>query len=144
VINKSDSRCAVVRFCYHSYDNRPNWTPLSPITITKTVISGCDDPTEKLSSILDKLLQPIEQQQESYLKDTYNLVNFIETTKVPVDTTLVTVDVTSLFSNRPQRVYIHTVCRAYEIFYDNKPPIPKRLTRKSAKVNPSRKLLPVH
>ena len=34
VINKSDSRWAVVRFCYHSYDYRPNWTPLSPITIT--------------------------------------------------------------------------------------------------------------
>ena len=34
MINKSDSRCAVVRFCYHLYDNRPNWTPLSPITIT--------------------------------------------------------------------------------------------------------------
>jgi len=34
VMNKSDSRYAVVRFCYHSYDNRPNWTPLSPITIT--------------------------------------------------------------------------------------------------------------
>ena len=34
VMNKSDSRCAVVRFCYHSYDYRPNWTPLSPITIT--------------------------------------------------------------------------------------------------------------
>ena len=33
-MNKSDSRCAVVRFCYHSYDYRPNWTPLSPITIT--------------------------------------------------------------------------------------------------------------
>ena len=33
VINKSDFRCAVVRFCYHSYDYRPNWTPLSPITI---------------------------------------------------------------------------------------------------------------
>ena len=24
MINKSDSRCAVVRFCYHSYDYRPN------------------------------------------------------------------------------------------------------------------------
>ena len=34
MINKSDSRCAVVRFCYHSYDYRPNWTPLGPITIT--------------------------------------------------------------------------------------------------------------
>ena len=34
VINKSNFRCAVVRFCYHSYDYRSNWTPLSPITIT--------------------------------------------------------------------------------------------------------------
>ena len=33
-MNKSDSRGAVVRFCYHSYDYRPNWTPLSPITNT--------------------------------------------------------------------------------------------------------------
>ena len=31
---KPDSRCVVVRFCYHSYDYRPNWTPLSLITIT--------------------------------------------------------------------------------------------------------------
>ena len=31
VINKSDGG---PRFCYHSYDYRPNWTPLSPITIT--------------------------------------------------------------------------------------------------------------
>ena len=33
VINKLDFRCAVVRFCYHPYDYRPNWTPLSPSTI---------------------------------------------------------------------------------------------------------------
>ena len=32
--HKSESRCTVVRFCYHSYHYRPNWTPLSPITIT--------------------------------------------------------------------------------------------------------------
>ena len=34
VINKSDPRFAFVRFCHHSYDYRPNWTPLSPITST--------------------------------------------------------------------------------------------------------------
>ena len=33
------SRCAVVRFCYHSYDYRLNWTPLNPITITEQVPS---------------------------------------------------------------------------------------------------------
>ena len=32
MINKS--KWAVVRFCYHSYNFRPNWTPLSPVTIS--------------------------------------------------------------------------------------------------------------
>ena len=32
VITKSDDRAAGVRFVYHEYDYRPNWTPLSPIT----------------------------------------------------------------------------------------------------------------
>ena len=29
VINKSDSHCTVLRFCYHSYDSWPNWAPLT-------------------------------------------------------------------------------------------------------------------
>ena len=33
VINKSDSRFAVVKFYCHEYDYTPNWTLLSPITI---------------------------------------------------------------------------------------------------------------
>ena len=38
VTNKSESRCAVHRFCYPSYDYRPNLTPLSPITATKLLM----------------------------------------------------------------------------------------------------------
>ena len=34
MIIKSDSHCAVVKFCYHLYDYRLNLTPLSPITVT--------------------------------------------------------------------------------------------------------------
>ena len=41
VINKSDSRYAVVPFCYHSYDYRLNRTPLSPITITYYYSENC-------------------------------------------------------------------------------------------------------
>ena len=33
VINKSDSHFTAARFCYHSYDYSPNWTPLSPINL---------------------------------------------------------------------------------------------------------------
>ena len=30
----------VVQFFNHSYDYKPNWTPLSPITITKFIIKS--------------------------------------------------------------------------------------------------------
>jgi len=39
VINKSDSRCAVVRFCFHLCVYGPNRTPLSPIAITYFSVS---------------------------------------------------------------------------------------------------------
>ena len=32
VITKSDDRAAGVRFVYHEYDYRPNWTTRGPIT----------------------------------------------------------------------------------------------------------------
>ena len=36
---------------------------------------ACDDPTEKLSTFIDKLLQPIAQKQQSYMKDTTDLIS---------------------------------------------------------------------
>ena len=72
-----------------------------PTPVGRPIISGCGGPTEKLSSFVDKLLQPIAQQQKSYIKDTTDFVNFIEITKVPVNAILVSMDVTSL------QTYIH-------------------------------------
>ena len=82
-----------------------------PTPVGRPIVSGCDGPTEKLSFV-HKLLQPIAQQQKSYLKDTTDLVNHIENTKVPADAILVSIDVTSLYTNIPQEEGIHTVCRA--------------------------------
>ena len=39
-----------------------------PVRTGRPIISGCEGPTEKLSAFVDKLLQPIAQQQKSYLK----------------------------------------------------------------------------
>ena len=100
----------------------------------RPIVSGCDGPTEKLSSFVDKLLQPIAQQQKSYLKDTTDFVNFIENTKVPADVILVSMDVTSLYTNIPQEEGIDTVCRAYEIFYKNEPPIPTQLLKQALRL----------
>ena len=39
-----------------------------PVPTGRPIISGCEGPAEKLSAFVDKLLQPIAQQQKSYLK----------------------------------------------------------------------------
>ena len=49
---KSDSRCAVVRFWYHLYDYRPNWIPLSRVTIAYRAIDNWAFLTIILSNVL--------------------------------------------------------------------------------------------
>ena len=73
-----------------------------PTPVGRPIISGCDGPTERLSSFVDRLLQPIAQKQKSYLKDTTDFINLIETTRVPKNAILVSMDVTSLYTNIPQ------------------------------------------
>ena len=98
-----------------------------PTPVGRPIISGCDGPTEKLSAFIDKLLQPIAQKQQSYLKDTTDFINYLEKIKVPKNAILVSMDVTSLYTNIPQEEGIETVCRAYDMFYNNEPPVPTRL-----------------
>ena len=65
-----------------------------PTPVGRPIISGCDGPTERLSSFVDRLLQPIAQKQKSYLRDSTDFINFIETA---IDNAiLVSMDVTSL------------------------------------------------
>ena len=60
------------------------------------------------------LLTTLAQKQASYLKDTTDFLNFIEKTKLPKNTImiLVSMDVTSLYTNIPQEEGITTVCEA--------------------------------
>ena len=82
----------------------------------------------------DKLLQPIAQQQKSYLKDTTAFINFIERTKAPEKALLVSMDVTSLYTNIPQEEGIQTVCKAYVSFYQNKISIPTPLLERALRL----------
>ena len=100
-----------------------------PTPVGRPIISGCDGPTERTSAFVDHLIQPIAQKQASYLKDTTDFLNFIENTKLPKSTILVSMDVTSLYTNIPQEEGITTVCEAYEEFYEENPPIPTRYLR---------------
>jgi len=67
-----------------------------PKPVGRPIISMCDGPTERISSFIDTLLQPIAQNQQSYIKDTTDFINFIEKTKIGQDAILVSMDVTSL------------------------------------------------
>ena len=97
-----------------------------PTPVGRPIISGCDGQTEKLSCFVDKILQPIAQQQKS-LKDKTDFINFIEKTKLPKGIILVSMDVTSLYTNIPQEEGINLVCTAYETSYNETPPTPKPL-----------------
>ena len=74
-----------------------------PTPVGRPMISGCDGPTERISSFVDYIRQPIAKAQKSYLKDTTDLINFIERTKIPKNTTLVSMDVTSLYTKHSSR-----------------------------------------
>ena len=86
--------------------------------------SYCGTTVSIVRSRVGLLLQPISISQTSYLKDTTDFINFIEKTKVSTKTFLVSMDVTILYTNIPQEEGITTVCRAYENFHRNSPPIP--------------------
>ena len=62
-------------------------------------------------------------------KDTTDFINFIERTKVKNRTFLVSMDVTSLYTNISQNQGIGTVCKAYDNFLLNSPPIPTHYLR---------------
>ena len=102
-----------------------------PTPVGRPIISGCDGPTERLSAFVDKLLQPIAKEQESYLKDSTDFINFIERTRVPYNAILVSMDVTSLYTNIPQEEGIETVCNAYESFYEGESPIPTQYLKRA-------------
>ena len=83
----------------------------TPVGRRRPIISRCSGPTERISAFVDHLIQLIAQLQASYLEDTTDFINFIERIKLPKSAILVSMDVTSLYTNIPQR---EGICQAYE------------------------------
>ena len=84
----------------------------------RPIISGCDGPTERISSFLDHILQPIAQAQQSYLKDTTQFIDFIEKRIVPKNAILLSMDVNSLHTNIPQEEGIKVAGNSFQYFQD--------------------------
>ena len=114
-----------------------------PTPVARPIISGCDGPTERISAFVDHLIQPIAEKRASYLKYTTDFRNFIEKTKLPKSRILVSMDVTSLYTNTPQEEGITTVCEAYEEFYQKKPSYSYQVFKRNAKSDSTRKLAPI-
>ena len=76
---------------------------------------------------LTQMLHTIAQQQKSYIKDTTDFINLIEKTELQKGVILVSMDVTSFYTNIPQEGGINIVCTAYKTFYSDRLPIPKCL-----------------
>ena len=71
--------------------------------VGRPIITGYEGPTERISSFVDSLLQPIAKSQKSYLKDTTDFPNFIEKTKVVENAILVSMDVTIAYTQASHR-----------------------------------------
>ena len=67
---------------------------------------------------MDTLLQPITQKQKSFIKDTTDFISFIEKTKIGKDTILVSLDVSSLYTNIPKDKGMEIVYKAYDSFHN--------------------------
>ena len=95
------------------------------------MFSGCDDPTERISSFVETLVQPISKTQKSYLKDTTQFINFIEKTKVKSEHFLFrwSSQVCSQIYHRNNYEGIEVVCKTYENLYKDNPPIPTHYLR---------------
>ena len=68
----------------------------------RPIVSGCSGPTERVSAFLDYIIKPLVPTTPSYIKDSSHIIALLEQTHVPPDALLVTIDVTSLYTNIPQ------------------------------------------
>uniref|UniRef100_A0A8C5QZ70 Reverse transcriptase domain-containing protein n=1 Tax=Leptobrachium leishanense TaxID=445787 RepID=A0A8C5QZ70_9ANUR len=67
----------------------------------RTIVSGIDSMSSRLSEYIDLLLQPYVNKTASHLKDTLNILQDLEKTQWKEHYILVTSDVSALYSNIP-------------------------------------------
>ena len=78
----------------------------------RPIISACWGPTEKISSFVDHILKPHVVALPSHVKDTTHFINLLATLDIPDNHILMTIDVSSLYTNVPHNGGIEA-CRKY-------------------------------
>ena len=67
----------------------------------RPIVSSCDRPTEKISMLLDIILQPYVFKTSSYIQDTNDFLYKISNIKMNENDWIFTMDVMSLYTNMP-------------------------------------------
>ena len=80
----------------------------------RCIISGVNAPTKYISEYLDYFLLPIVQQQETYLKDSPELIKKLANLRLPADVLICTMDVTSLYTNIDQEECVDIITKRLE------------------------------
>ena len=80
----------------------------------RPIISQCSAPTYKIGAYCDYFLVPIVQNQLTYIKDTTDFINKIESLCLPQNIILVTYDVTSMYTNMEFPELLSAVEEAYK------------------------------
>ena len=65
----------------------------------RPIVSGIDSPTERLSECVDIWLQPLMRQLPSFVRDSTDFINVLESMTFPKECLLASIDVTSLYTN---------------------------------------------
>ena len=69
----------------------------------RSIVSSCQSPTENISQFIDFWLQPHVKTLQSFLRDSSQFITEIEQLNIPVNSLLVTIDITSLHTNIPHK-----------------------------------------
>ena len=85
----------------------------------RPIISDCSSETYTISEYIDHFLQPLANKHPSYIKDTYDFINKLKQSKVEKNTLLVTLDVSSMYTNIDHESGLKAV---REAFKDNPDP----------------------
>ena len=79
----------------------------------RPIVSSTGCPTARLSQFADFFLQPVVTESRSYIKDTTHFINILnELPTLPSGSLLVTLDVSSLYTNIPQLQGKQAIARA--------------------------------
>jgi hypothetical protein len=86
---------------------------------------------ENISSFVDGWLNPLVQKLPSYIKDSMEFIKLVTSTRIPTDSILVSIDVSSLYTNIPHRDGIAACTQALKAETDLDPARnPKHCTKK--------------